>query len=99
MNTHTIQAVGMVWYLAEDFDEIKTLMQDSHTLHRTHAEWQRAAENGEKKFRANGGRVYRAILRPAEFKTWCNAKGLNIDANARNQFASEFALQEYRAGR
>lgn len=99
MNTQTVQATGMVWYLAEDFDKIKALMEDRHTLHRTHAEWQRAAEQGEQSFRAKGGRVYRAIVRPAEFKAWCNARGLKIDAQARNQFASEFALNEYRAGR
>lgn len=99
MNTQPIAATGMVWYLAEDFDEIKALMQDPHTLHRTHAEWQRAAEKGEQSFCANGGRVYRAVLRPAPFKAWCNARGLNIDAKARNQFAAEFAAQEYRAGR
>ena len=94
-----VQATGMVWYLAEDFLAIKTLMEDGHVLHDTHAQWQAAAEGGERSFQAKGGRVYRAILRPAEFKAWCAAKGLKLNASARNQFASEFALNEYRAGR
>jgi hypothetical protein len=99
MNTKPINAIGMVWYLAEDFGEIKALMEDGHRLHRTYAEWQRAAEQGEQAMRTKGVRVYRAMLRPAPFKAWCVARGLNVDAKARNQFASEFASQEYRAGR
>jgi hypothetical protein len=99
MNTSRIQAAGMVWYLAEDFSQIKSMMKDGHLLHRTHAEWQLAAEQGEQRMRAQGVRVYRAIVRPAEFKAWCAARGLDIDAKARNQFANEFAAQEYRNGR
>lgn len=94
-----IQATGMVWYLAEDFTAIKALMEDGRVLHKTFSEWKAAAEHGESSFQAKGGRVYRAILRPAEFKAWCAAKGLKLNAHARNQFASEFALNEYRAGR
>lgn len=99
MNSSAIQATGMVWYLPEDFEQIKTLMKDGHTLYRTHAEWQRAAEKGEQLMRAKGVRVYRAILRPAAFKDWCSARGLDVDAHGRQQFASWFAANEYRAGR
>lgn len=99
MSAHPIQATGMVWYLAKDFDQIKAMMEDGHKLHGTHAEWQRAAEQGEQSFRAKGGHVYRALLRPTEFKAWCNTRRLDINANARNQFASEFAAHEYREGR
>lgn len=99
MKTPDVHAVGMAWYLAQDYAEIKALMKDAHLLHRTHAEWQLAAEQGEQKLRANGVRVYRAIVRPTEFRLWCSARSLDIDAQARQQFASEFAAQEYRAGR
>lgn len=99
MNTQAVQAAGMAWYLAEDYTEIKAVMKDGHLLHRTHAEWQAAAEQGEQKLRAQGVRVYRAIVRPAEFRAWCTSRGLDIDAKARQQFASEFAAQAYRDGK
>lgn len=99
MKNLAIQATGMVWYLPEDFEQIKTLMKDGHTLHRTHAEWQRAAENGERLMRAKGVRVYRAIIRPAEFQAWCEARSLDIDSHARQAFANWFAANEYREGR
>ena len=99
MAQQPIQIAGMSWYLAEDFAAIKALMHDGDKLHRTHAEWQVAAENGERSLRAKGGVVYRAIVRPNEFRAWCLGKGLDPDAKARNQFAAEFANHEYRAGR
>jgi hypothetical protein len=99
MESAPANAIGMVWYLAEDFDEIQAMMGDGHGLHRTYAEWKTAAEAGEKRVSTNGGRVYRAIIRPAEFRAWCEARGVKLDANARNDFASQFAAQEYRAGR
>lgn len=99
MNSSVIQATGMVWYLPEDFEQIKALMTDGHTLHRTYAEWQRAAEQGEQRLRASGARVYRAILRPAAFKAWCDARGLNVDSKGRQAFANWFAANEYREGR
>lgn len=99
MNTQPVQAIGMVWYLAEDFEQVKALMKDGHLLHRTHAEWQRAAEQGEQRLRAQGVRVYRAMVRPAAFRDWCSARGLEVDAHGRNEFAAWFAKQEYSQGR
>ena len=98
-NSQSIRATGMVWYEAQDFDQIKTLMEDGHVLHRTHAEWKAAAEMGEQRMRRDGVRVYRAIIKPDSFKAWCNTRGLKLNANSRNQFASWHAAEEYRAGR
>jgi hypothetical protein len=99
MKNTPIQVAGMAWYLAEDFSEIKALMEDGHKLHSSHAGWQAAAEQGEKSLSAKGVRVYRAIVRPAAFKAWCDARGLKLNAEARNQFAAGFAADEYSAGR
>lgn len=98
-NSHPIRATGMVWYEAQDFDRIKSIMEDGHVLHRTYAEWKAAAEMGEKRMRRDGVRVYRAIINPSAFTDWCNARGLKLNADSRNQFASWHAAQEYRAGR
>ncbi|MEN9887048.1 MAG: hypothetical protein RL758_1626 [Pseudomonadota bacterium] len=99
MNTKSVQATGMVWYLAEDFAQVKALMKDGHALHLTHADWQRDAEQLEQRLRAQGVRVYRAVLRPAEFRDWCAARGLDVDAKGRNEFSAWFARQEYSKGR
>lgn len=99
MNSSQVHAAGMVWYLAEDFDEIKALMEDAHTLHRTYTEWLQAAERGEQAQVAKGLRVYRAVIRPDEFRDWCRTRSLKVDAKARQQYASWFAAKEYSEGR
>ena len=99
MKQTPVQATGMVWYLPEDFEAIKAMMVDGHVLHATHTQWQAAAENGERQLRTQGARVYRAILRPEDFKAWCERNNLKPNASARNQFASEFAYREMQAGR
>ncbi len=98
MNQPQVQVLGMVWYLEEDFQEAKQLMADSHTLHDTYTQWHKAATAGEQHSRAAGIHVVRAIIKPAEFKQWCEQRGLNIDSKARNAFANHIAMQAVQKG-
>ncbi len=91
--TQPVLVVGMAWYLEEDFEEVKGVMADGHTLHRTYAEWLKAASRGEEHQRSAGHFVVRAIIRPQEFKQWCQSRGLNIDSKARTAFANERAME------
>jgi len=95
LKTLPIRAVGMVWYSLEHFDEIKAMMEDGNKLHRTYSEWRLAAEQGERKFRREGNLVVRAHLVPDAFRQFCSERGLNLNAEARNQFASWVALKEH----
>lgn len=88
-----IMVLGMTWYEEQDFQEIKRLMADGHTLHRTYAEWFHAASIGEKQQIAAGRHVVRAVIKPAEFKQWCQERGLNLDSNARTAFGNWVARQ------
>lgn len=92
-DTKPVLVIGMSWYLEEDFEEIKRVMTDSHTLHRTYAEWFKAATTGEEHQRRAGQHVIRAIIRPQAFKQWCEQRGLNIDSKARMAFANEKAME------
>lgn len=93
-----VSVIGMAWYLEEDFEQIKRLMADGHTLHRTYAEWLKAATFGEEQQRRAGGVVVRAIIRPQEFKDWCQSRGLNIDSKARMAFANHCANEAIQKG-
>lgn len=93
-----VSVMGMAWYLEEDFEEIKRLMADGHTLHRTYAEWLRAATIGEENQRKAGAHVVRAVIRPQEFKLWCQSRGLNIDSKARMTFANFRAMEAAQKG-
>ena len=93
MNTQSIEIVGIPWYSAEQYAEIKALMKDGHELPRTHAEWQRFAEQAEEHVRRQGKLVVRAHLEPEAFRHFCLRHGLDVDAQGRMKFASWAAAQ------
>jgi hypothetical protein len=92
-----VSVVGISWFELDDYPRVKAVMTDAHKLHRTYSEWRLAAEQAERKMRRQGHFVVRVPLLADEFVSWCAARNLNVDAQARMQFANEGALQKYRA--
>jgi hypothetical protein len=90
-----VRATGMAWYRLEDYSAILSIMTDSAKLPRTFHEWRMKAETGEKKLRKEGHIVMRVFIDPKTFPDWCNSRGLNIDAQARIQFASLAVKETY----
>jgi len=89
-----IQIIGMVWYDSIDsYNACLRIMSDSHKLHANYHLWRMQAETGEKRLRRAGKTVVRAVIDPKTFPDWCRDRGLDIDADARNQFASFVAHQ------
>lgn len=92
MNSTTpVTIVGMAWYKAEHYDAIRRVMADGHKLPATFHEWRMKAEAGEKLQRRAGQIVVRAFIDPETFPGWCGARGLNVDAQARMQYAASIA--------
>lgn len=91
MSSHVPRAVGIPWYTLEDYERIKTMMEDGHLLPHVYSLWRLKAEQTERQLRRQGQLVVRAALRPDEFAAWCAARGLNVNAQARMQFATEAA--------
>ena len=91
MNKHQIQTVGIAWYHADDYPEIRKVMIDAAKLPATFERWSEAAQKLEQAYQSAGQRVVRAFIRPAEFVAWCRANGLNVDANARQRWGAEYA--------
>ena len=89
----TKRIAGMVWYRLEDYDAALVIMEDRHKLPLTYAQWRMSAEQGEKQMRRAGWATTRAYIDPAQFVAWCNGRGLKVDAEARQLFANEVALQ------
>jgi hypothetical protein len=90
-----VSATGMAWYRLEDYSAILSIMTDSAKLPRTFHEWRMKAEKGEKDLRRDGHIVMRVFIDPKTFPDWCNSRGLNIDAQARIQFASLAVKETY----
>jgi hypothetical protein len=87
-----IRAIGISWFLEEDYTRALKIMLDAHVLPPTYEAWRKKAEGQERECKAKGFIVVRAIIDPEKFPTWCAKAGLNIDAKARTAFASEFAM-------
>lgn len=93
-----IRAVGIPWYAAEHYAELKAMMEDGHKLSPTHAEWKRQAEKAESVHRGQGYLVVRAPLEPDAFREHCRRFGQKLDSQGRSHFAAWFAKQHQGAG-
>lgn len=94
----SVQAVGMAWYLPEEYDAAISIMSDRDKLSGMSYEvWLQKATTGEQSLIAQGHTVVRAIIHPEEFRSWCNDKGLEIDSKARMAFANEVAIRYVRS--
>ena len=95
MKNAPIRAAGIAWFRPEDYDRCRQLFIDGDKLAETYQEWHRAAQRAFDQFTAAGHLVERAYLDPETFPAWCTARGLQIDANARMQFANEAVDRKY----
>ncbi len=85
--------IGMDWYYREDYDAILRIMTDSHKLPGSFDVWLAEAEQGEQKFKRDGYTVVRAHIDPETFPDWCQSRGLDIDSQARMDFANFIAKE------
>lgn len=88
-----VQIVGMAWFKPENFVRLRAMFEDGDKLHRTYDEWLRAAETGRKAQEVKGLRVICVDIDPDDFPKWCIAQGVNLNANARMQYASLIAYK------
>lgn len=93
MSLDKIQIVGMVWYKAEEYDACMRIMTDRNKLFSNFHQWRMSAETGEKTLRRQGKTVIRAFIDPKTFYAWCQDRQLDINADARNQYAGFIAYQ------
>jgi len=85
----TIRATGLVWYRKSDWPRVRDIMADADKLPATFEKWLYAAEKAFNLMQKQGGIVEKVYLDPDEFPRWCEARGLNIDAKARTEFAND----------
>ena len=91
-------AVGVAWYDASEWDQLRQIAPDRDKLETTHAEWLALAEQGLADLRARGLRPYRVPVSIAEFRSWCSITGRRPDASARAEYASVELKRLHAAG-
>lgn len=96
MDNLKISIVGFGWYAEADYLRILEVMEDADLLHRSWAAWHAAAQKGIEGFEARGIRAVKVQIKPDEFVAWCRARGLDVNAKARNAFGNEGAIRALR---
>ncbi|VVE07073.1 hypothetical protein [Pandoraea sputorum] len=86
--TSAVQAIGIAWYKEADYQRLKLMFADGHKLPLSFLQWQDQAEQLRKRYVRQGYVVVKAHIDPEQFPAWCTARSLNIDANARMEFAN-----------
>jgi|SRR6516164_6319388 len=92
--TEQARAVGIAWYRAQDYGQIRQIMIDADDFPATYREWRQESELRESDLKRLGHDVLRAIVDPEVFQVWCRARGLSIDANARARFVNEIVRRQ-----
>lgn len=95
--TEQKRIAGMVWYRLEDYEAAVAIMEDRNQLPETYAAWRIKAEQSEKQMQRIGWITTRAYINTTDFLAWCRVRNLNLNAEARNQFANSVALDAARS--
>jgi hypothetical protein len=91
MAESSARTIGLPWYCRADYQSVRSMMTDQHSLAPTYDLWLIAAENNESVAQQAGLHVERVIIRPDEFAQWCHERRMALDSSARVQFAKQMA--------
>jgi hypothetical protein len=89
MTKEPARRIGLPWYSREDYQRIREMMADRHTLASTYESWLAAAENNESVGREAGLHVNRILIEPEAFARWCAEKNVKPDSAARRDYVAE----------
>ena len=84
-------AVGIAWYVRDDYPHILDIMVDADQMPETFDEWRERAIEVESQLKARGFALVRAPVHAPAFLAWCRDTGRTADADARCQYAADFA--------
>lgn len=89
------RAIGFAWFRREDYPRIRQIMADADEMPPTWEKWFYGAEKRFKHLAQHGIAIEKVVLDPDVFSRWCEARGLNIDAEARSTFAGEVVARKH----
>lgn len=85
--------MGCAWYRAEQWDRLREISVDRDDLEETHAEWVANVEETLREMRKAGMLVQKVEVDVEELLAWCQASQLDVDGEARAQYAGEMLRQ------
>jgi len=89
-----VQAVGIAWFRdSESYQKALSIFNDADNLPSSYGEWLLKTKQLYKVVKRSGKIPVKAEIDPDTFPEWCRDRGLNIDADARMEFANSTALE------
>ena len=85
------QATGIVWFRAENYDQLAAMFEDGITAGVSYDDWLYAAETRRQALEGAGARVMRVVIDPEEFPRWCKTAGKKLDAEGRKAYTAYIA--------
>src|ERR1051326_6444858 len=78
--------VGMAWYDAVQWTQLKQIAGDAEQLDDTHEAWKRNAEQTERQLAADGMVVRRVPIEVDALVAWCRAQDRPVNGAARAEY-------------
>lgn len=91
-----MHTVGLPWYSSATYARATALMEDRVEFPPAFEAWRREAEPRLRRLERDGAVVYRVIIDPEEFTSWCRRQGVVPNAAARERFAEIAARRLFR---
>lgn len=88
---------GIFWIKPGDWNRYVSLCIDRETLPTTYEKWLYRAEKAAKRLTQQGWEIIRVYVDLDEFSAWCRLKRLDINSDARTEYANEVAAAQVRA--
>jgi hypothetical protein len=81
--------VGLTWYNAETWAEVKASASDPECLEDSFPAWEKMAVQARRELQRSGVRAVECHIVPQDFFAWCAAHGKVNNAAARAEFVTE----------
>jgi hypothetical protein len=83
--------IGITWYRPEDYDRLKAMFPDGDKLPDNFEEWTKQVQKVTAVLKSEGFQIKKVLLDPEIFPQWCRARGLEMNAKTRTEYAREVA--------
>jgi len=91
--------IGIAWFRdGGSYRRALKIFDDAQDLPSSYGEWLFKAEQLYELIERSGKVPVKAEIDPDTFAAWCRNRGLNIDADARTEFANSVAIEVVKKG-
>jgi hypothetical protein len=92
-----VSVVSIFWIRRDDYGRFLDICSDADQLPPTYEKWLYRTDKHLKRLTRRGREIIKVEVDLDEFVAWCRSKGLNVDGNARSEYANVVAAVQVMA--